>query len=517
MQPVWVVLGKDFLQLARDWRAVILLVLMPLAFIVVLGVSLGEDRVRVSVVNQDRGKWSQRVLDDLGETAGIQVELIESFERAERLVRSGRRAAVIVFGPDFSQRVGKCSFLVGGINPFYRDGVDLTALDARILRDETQLMSVSIIEQVAQGTLLRVVLPWMIGQAFREIGKPGFIDQLSRQEELDVALPYRRFLDVMAKDARENPNSKLPFLFRQVFGSLSDQQKNVLSRWMQQLFPLRKVLTTLNGPEKEAMAKAMQDTLQELFPNYDLTADNWAALTRSPNESNRRELADKIGQVIGHGLLRHGAIRYQKIVPSGLVMFAFFLVLIAGWSLVSERKHGTLKRLLVAPVPTAAVLGGKMLAMFFTATVQGIVLLLAGWAIFGMSWGPQPGWLVAVVICTAFSATGLAMTIASVARTETQVAVLGTLLVLLMAALSGALLGDRAMMPEFLEPISRLTPHAWALDAYQHLLLPGDDLGQTTTINMPVVVRSCLVLIAFGVIFLVAAWVALRHIGLAVD
>ena len=41
--------------------------------------------------------------------------------------------------------------------------------------DPTQLTAASIIEQVGQVTMLRVVLPWMIGRAFEKIG-----DQMGR-------------------------------------------------------------------------------------------------------------------------------------------------------------------------------------------------------------------------------------------------------------------------------------------------------------------------------------------------
>src|SRR5262245_7733501 len=53
---------KDLRLLARDARAMVILLAMPIIFILVLGVSLGEgfgkkeaERLRVSVVNLDRG------------------------------------------------------------------------------------------------------------------------------------------------------------------------------------------------------------------------------------------------------------------------------------------------------------------------------------------------------------------------------------------------------------------------------------------------------------------------------
>src|SRR5438105_1861433 len=128
----WTLAKKELRLLLRDYRALVILLAMPLIFILVLGVSVGEgfgkkpdDRLRVSVVNLDAGlppgtpanlqppdakTWAEVLLKDLSETAGIRVEMIDSREKAEELVNTGQRAAVLVLGKDFSQRVSSCSF-----------------------------------------------------------------------------------------------------------------------------------------------------------------------------------------------------------------------------------------------------------------------------------------------------------------------------------------------------------------------------------------------------------------------
>ena len=90
-----------------------------------------------------------------------------------------------------------------------------------------------------------------------------------------------------------------------------------------------------------------------------------------------------------------------------------------------------------------------------------------------MTWGSRPDLLVPVVVCTSFAAVGLAVLVASVARTETQVAVYGTLLVLVLGGVSGSLM-PRDLMPEQMKTVSLVTPHAWALDAYSQLLAIAD-------------------------------------------
>ena len=121
---------------------------------------------------------------------------------------------------------------------------------------------------------------------------------------------------------------------------------------------------------------------------------------------------------------------------------------------------------------------------------------------FGLFGAPAPLWLLMVVAATAFAATGLAMLVASVAKTETQVAVYGTLLVLVLAGVGGSMM-PRDLMPETMRQISHVTPHAWALDAYQQLLLNPDP-------NLRIVAGACAALFGYGAAFLALAWRFMR-------
>ncbi len=206
--PIWTLAKKDLRLLLRDTRSAIILLTMPLVFIVVLGLALGnpDERLQIFIVNEDAGlppkpgpypgkPWAEVVRDDLEKTAGIQVETIRSRDEAERLVRLGKRTCVIVFGSEFSRRVHNCSFLDDkflngkeGINPFFRDGVDLKTLDVELIRDPKQPLAASIVEQVAQVSLLRMVMPWMIGKAFDKISDKQFIDEMGQHVEFTLPL-----------------------------------------------------------------------------------------------------------------------------------------------------------------------------------------------------------------------------------------------------------------------------------------------------------------------------------------
>src|SRR5262245_11728358 len=179
MSVIWTLAKKELRLLLRDRLAAGLLLGMPLLFILVLGLLLGEsfgqkpdDTLRISVVDLDRGvglkgkPWSYWVHQDLTETPGIRIEIIDDLETAEKLIREHRRAAVLVLTEGMSDRVNMCSFLdtPGGINPFHREGVYFDRVGVELLKDETQLGAAAIIEQVVQVSMLRVVMPYMIGQ-----------------------------------------------------------------------------------------------------------------------------------------------------------------------------------------------------------------------------------------------------------------------------------------------------------------------------------------------------------------
>jgi ABC-2 type transport system permease protein len=498
-RSITILAQKDLSLLARDRRSLLLLLIMPIIFIFVLGMALGEsfgqkpdDRLRISLVDLDAGvvdrpaalaesaawlrampqpmfgnlhsllgsmamahiphqaqfpfeTWAKVVIRDLAETAEIRVEVLPDLATAERLVQSSQRSAILVFGPKFSKQVQECSFLTTGINPFYRDGVKLEMLDARVLRDPTQSAAAAIIEQVGQVTLIRVILPWMIGRAFEKLSDPSFLSVLAAEAKIP------RFL--------------------------------------------------LTDDFKAQMGVGIKQALKKLFAKYNLTGKTWAALTKSdPRFSENTTVMEY--ETEKSGLLQRGAVRYQVLVPSYTVMFAFFMVLTVGWMLVAERKQGTLRRLITAPLSASAILAGKFLPCLLLSIIQGFFLLIMGKLIFGMNWGAAPWLLIPLVLCTSFAATGLALLIASLARTESQVAIVGTLVVLILAGISGCLM-PRELMPEAMKEFSRVTPQAWALDAYSQLLL-------SPTPNLMMVYTSCLVLLGFGFVFVLLARIGFR-------
>lgn len=543
--PILTLAAKDLRLLLRDPRSAVILLVTPLVLILVLGLALGEgfgekpdERLRISIVNLDRGlpekvpfpdkPWSEVVIDDLSATQDIRLEIITDRAKAERLVAKNRRAAVIVFEEDFSARMHRCSFMNqgGAVNPFGRDGVRLDRLGAVLLRDPTQPVSASVIEQVTQVTLLRVVIPWMIGKAFQRVGDQQFMELVADRLKGVKPVPPEVLAELdpvvqkLLRTLTENPEFQTLLLkeFADAKGSnfvkagqdalTIANRKAEFQRAVHKAFLSPKLLKAM-GQEiafgevlTPAVQKQVGPTVKtgvgDLFSDYNFEASRWTDLVKSEaregTTANRVEYRDTAGS----GVLNRGALRYQILVPSYTVMFAFFLVLSVGWLFVAERKHGTLVRLRAAPLTRGQILMGKWLPCLAVSLLQGAFLLAAGRLLFGMTWGARPELLLPLVASTSLAAVGLAILVASVARTETQVAVYGTLLVLVLGGVSGSLM-PRDLMPEQMKTASLVTPHAWALDAYNQLLAsPTPDVAAALT--------ACGVLCAFGAALTALAW-----------
>ncbi len=168
---------------------------------------------------------------------------------------------------------------------------------------------------------------------------------------------------------------------------------------------------------------------------------------------------------------------YQQTVPGYTIYGIFWIVSLLAGSVLLERREGTFRRLRVAPMSRAVMLAGKLTPYYLINLIQLAIMLGVSSLLFGMSLGRSPAGLLVVSLAAAATATGLGVLVSALARTEAQVGGLTILLLLTMSALGGCFV-PRFIMPEWLQMIGLVTPHAWALDAYQDLLVRDYDLWQ---------------------------------------
>ena len=187
----------------------------------------------------------------------------------------------------------------------------------------------------------------------------------------------------------------------------------------------------------------------------------------------------------------------EQNVPAYTVFGVFFIVLPLAASFVREKHEGTFQRILAAPISKTTLLLGKLLPYYLVNLLQIGLMFTVGAVFFEIQTGNLCA-LILISLALAACANGLGLMVAALGRTEAQIGALGVFFAVVLSAIGGMMV-PAFVMPEVMETLSRLTPHAWALSGYHDVMLRGLGLAD--------VLKEAVVLLGFATFFfLMALW-----------
>ncbi len=167
---------------------------------------------------------------------------------------------------------------------------------------------------------------------------------------------------------------------------------------------------------------------------------------------------------------------FDQNVPGFSVTFLLLgMIFGVGLGLLDEREWGMVYRLSASPIPPAALLAGKMLSRFVTGILQMALLFVFGRAAFGISLGPSLPALGLTIVGIAFASAAFGFLAATVARSRDAMLPVGTMAVVAMAAVGGCW-WPITIEPLWLQRLAHLFPTAWAMGAFNDLMLRQRDL-----------------------------------------
>lgn len=161
---------------------------------------------------------------------------------------------------------------------------------------------------------------------------------------------------------------------------------------------------------------------------------------------------------------------FQITVPGNAVLFGFFLALTVALSFSEERRQGTWRRLLAAPVPRATILLAKLVPYLIVGMIQFGFLFGLGIIAFGMKVGGSPLALAVLTLAIVTCAVCFGLLIAAIGGSERGIGSVGSVTLLVMGMVGGCMV-PRLVMPPLMRTIGLAVPHAWALDGYLELLV----------------------------------------------
>ena len=168
-----------------------------------------------------------------------------------------------------------------------------------------------------------------------------------------------------------------------------------------------------------------------------------------------------------------GGIPYIDYLAPGIIaQSAMFIAIFYGIQIIWERDAGILNKLLVTPTPRSALITGKAFAAGVKSLIQAVVVVVIA-AILGvaLTWNPLKliGVGAIVILGSAFFSC-LSMTIAGIVLSRDRLMGFGQAITMPLFFGSNALY-PVAIMPGWLQAVSKANPLSYEVDALRGLLL----------------------------------------------
>lgn len=235
------------------------------------------------------------------------------------------------------------------------------------------------------------------------------------------------------------------------------------------------------------MFQSFSDQIAEVIPDKDNAPEN--SYSKSQIIKYKEVYASKSEDKIVPNAVQHN-------VPAWTIFAMFFIAIPLSGSILKEKNEGSAFRQHSMPTPYLMLVTGKIIVYVMVCLIQFILMLSVGQLFLPMLGLPAlvlgnsiPGIFI-LTLATAFAATGYGVLVGTLASTEHQAAIMGSLSILLLSALGGIWVPSY-VMPDVMRTISGWSPLNWSLEGFYKLFLRG---GQVTDI----IWDACKLLIFFS-------------------
>lgn len=176
-----------------------------------------------------------------------------------------------------------------------------------------------------------------------------------------------------------------------------------------------------------------------------------------------------------------------------LLFFSTFSIVFTMADLLQEKKQFTWNRQMISPIPKKKILAGNILYAWGLGFMQVLVLVGAGGFLFDIDW-KAPLAVLLVLAMYILTIAGLGMLITGFVRTIEQLSAITPVILVSFAMLGGCMWPLEIINNPLLLFAANLTPHKWALQAVERLVMFDASIE---TIGFPILVLAVMSLVYF--------------------
>ena len=186
------------------------------------------------------------------------------------------------------------------------------------------------------------------------------------------------------------------------------------------------------------------------------------------------EIDEQIADELGQDKLYVSSVQHN--VPAWTLFAIFFIVVSFSGNMIKEREEGSFNRLMTMPCSYTTYLFSKMFLYLFVCILQFLMIIAMGVWLFPCinleAFIIEGNFfkLLFIVLFAAGAAIAYGTLISTIAGTQQQAAIFGSVSVVILSALGGVWIPTFAM-PDFLKYLSHISPLNWGLEASYDIIL----------------------------------------------
>jgi len=190
-----------------------------------------------------------------------------------------------------------------------------------------------------------------------------------------------------------------------------------------------------------------------------------------------------------------GNPNYFEFVAPGIMAMIVMTAVLTGLaaSISREKEQGTLDGILISPINRLAIILGKALSQSIRGLVQGAIVLLLAFLLFGVTVHGNILLVALLLILGIFSFVGLGILVSAIATEQETATQLLFMFQFPMLFLSGVFF-PIALMPNVMQKIAEAIPLTYAINAIRKVMVLGAGISAVRT--------ELLVLLIFGAVTL---------------
>jgi ABC-2 type transport system permease protein len=219
-------------------------------------------------------------------------------------------------------------------------------------------------------------------------------------------------------------------------------------------------LTILQDPSREVAGTVIKGQIRQILAaETDQSSDIFVTQSAMPEKTLEGATDKSVTYYIG----------------ATAILFLMFASMQGASISIDERRSGISQRLMVGPKGALAMLTGKFLFLTQIGFIQTFIIIAVAALFFDVEVTRHIPALILITLGTAMLSASLALFIAALCGSASQMHTVSTFLVLLFSAIGGSMV-PRFMMPDWLQGLGILTPNYWVIEGFYGILARGQSV-----------------------------------------